>query len=284
MSEKMVILGVDVLLGSGVTITPSSEVATMESANILDHRPGVPWRASTAAGETLTIDFGEEVDIDTLAIIGHNGSLDAEVRIEISNDAGFASLLYDETAELWPPVYGLGEGGLGNYFGGYVDPAELGVFVSLRAIRLGAVYSARYLRLTFTDTNSPISAIEVGKVMAGIGDQFESNFGHGWEEDEVDRSVQRSTDGGALIIQERPTFPRVTVALPNLRKSEALTTVKTLKRTNGRKKPVLLLLEPDASPSTLYRTSIYGIFSDYSSTRYPRADRAIWSFTIDGLV
>lgn len=284
MSEKMVILGVDALLGSSVSITASSAVASMPATNILDHRPGVVWRATGASAETLTVDFGEEVDLDTLAVIGHNGSLDATVRVEIATDAGFATVLFDQTYELWPPVYGLGEGGLGNYFGGYVDPQELGAFVSLRAIRLGAVYSARYMRLTFTDTSSPISAIEVGKVMAGIGDQFASNFAHGWREDEVDRSVQRLTDGGALVVQERPIFPRLTVTLPNLRKSEAITTVKTLKRTNGRKRPVLVLLEPDASDSTIYRTSIYGMFSNYSETEYPRFDRAVWSFTVDGLV
>jgi len=289
MTANHLILGDrDFVHRSGVTVTASSAVAGMPAANILDFRPGVRWRAATATAETITVDFGETVDIDTFAVVGHNGSLDATVEAEIAEDgdAAFAAPVYTSPAavELWPPVYGLGEGGFGKYFGGYVDPEELGVFVALAVERLGAVYSGRYLRLTFNDPSSAIGAFEAGVLMAGGATVLERDVAFGYELDEVDPSDQRRTDGGGMIVTARAITPRMRVTFPALSRSEALTVIPTLKRQVGRQRPILVSVDPAGSASTFYRSTIFGLVSSYTPTRFRAPDRAEVSMTIDGLV
>ena len=77
---------------AGVSVSASSAEAGMPAANVLDFRPGVPWRATSATAETLTVDFGEDVDVDTVAVVGHNGSLDATAALDLAAD-GDAALI-----------------------------------------------------------------------------------------------------------------------------------------------------------------------------------------------
>jgi hypothetical protein len=286
MTEKIAILAGDLVARSGTTVTASSTAsATVPASNVQNMRPGKAWRATGAAGETLTFDFGEASDVSAVAIVGHNGSLDGVWRVELSDASDFSVLVADSgELEMWPPVYGLGEGGFGDYLGGYVDPSELGVFVALSVWRAGAVYEARYMRLTLTDTGSPIGAVQVGAVLAGRELSFERNFAHGWTWDEVDLSQQVRTEAGGVIVQEAPVFPRLSFTLPALSKAEALTDVQTLRRAIGRRKPVLVMLAPDAEPARFYRQTIYGLISEASGIQFPRADRAVQAFTVDGLV
>lgn len=286
MTAKIAILADDLAARSTTTVTASTTAsATVPAANVQNMRPGKVWRATGATAETLSFDFGVASDVSAVAIVGHNGSLDATWRVTLSDVADHSVALADSgELEMWPPVYGLGEGGLGDSLGGYVDPATLGVFVALSVWRAGTTYSPRYMRLTLTDGNSPIGAVEVGAVIAGRELAFERNFAHGWSWDEVDASQQHRTEGGSVIVQGAVVFPRLSFALPGLSKSEALTDVQTLRRSIGRRKPVLVMLEPEAAPSRFYRTTIYGLISDASPTAFPRVDRATQSFVVDGLV
>lgn len=286
-ANHLILGGRDWVRRAGVTVTASSAAAGMPAANALDYRPGVPWQAATATAETLTVDFGENVDVDTVVIVGHNGSPDATVAAALAadGDAAFAAPVYSGAAvDLWPPVYGYGEGGFGYHFKGYADPDDLGVYVSASAIQLGAVNRGRYLRMTFNDPSSPIGAMRVGALMAGVGTAFARNFAFGYTIDQVDPSEQTRTDGGGVIVSARAIFPRVTVTFPALSKSEGLTLAQDLGRRVGRQAPIFLALDPAASAATFYRTSIYGVVSQSSGVRFIGPDRATLSLTIDGLL
>lgn len=272
---------------AGVSVSASSAEAGMPAANVLDFRPGVPWRATSATAETLTVDFGEDVDVDTVAVVGHNGSLDATAALDLAadGDAAFASPVYAGSAvDLWPPLYDFGDGPYGYNFDGYASPDELGAYVPLSVIQLGAAYTGRYLRMTFNDPSSAIGKFQAGTLMAGQATAFERQYSHNFEIEQVDESDQRRTDGGGLIITARPIYPRFRVSFNSLSKSEALTTMQTLLRLRGRQRPVLFSLDPTASAATFYRQTIFGVISRASPIAFPRHDRARVSLTIDGLI
>ena len=286
MPEKMLILGVNLLFSNDAyAISSSSEVGNMVDDNVANQRPGKPWRADTATAEYVRIDAAAEIAIDTAAIIGHDASLSGMVQITITNNSDFTDDgTYQETHDIWPPIYGLGEGGLGQYLGGYVDPAENDAFVAVSPIRLTSQVAGRYIEFRFTDTGHVTGKMTVGAVMAGIGKQYVRNFGYPYDLGEVDPSDHIVTDGGAVIVDEKPNYTKFVITLPAMSKSEALTDMRTMQRLSGRKKAILVVLFPDASVSEIYQTSIYGLVESASLIRHYGTDRASVQLTIRGLI
>lgn len=286
MAEKVSFLAIDDLQKSGVTVTASSTAsALMPASNVQDYRPGVVWRATGAAAEWLLIDHGANAYVDTVAVVGHNASLYGKLRVRRGPDPAFATHTVD-TAEfdIWPPLYGRGEGGRGRYRGGYVPPGELGVVLPVRTVHLGAVYEGRYTRIDLADTGSPIGAIEAGVVMAGVRESFLYNFSNGWQADVVDPSEQFDTDAGGTLVLPRTPYDELVLPFKGFTRSEAITRISTIKRVNGKRKPVLVELFPDAPAALRYRTTYYGLFTSWTPSTHLAFNTASQSFTIKGLL
>lgn len=268
----------------GVTPTVSSTLnSTFPASNLAVVAPGARWQASTATGETVRYDHGEAVPIDTIAIVNHNGTLDGTVTVTITNDASYATDgTYQETVDLWPPIYGYGQQ-YGKYYGGYVPTDELGVYLPLRLIRLSSQVEARYMEYSFTDSGISSGGIRVGYLMAGAATEFERNFGFGYEMDEVDLSDLDFTEGGAPVIDEGVVVPEWRITLPALARDEALTKIRDIKRRRGRRLPIVVSLFPTASTAIVNQTSIYGLARDWSPARHFALDRATQTFTVRGL-
>lgn len=286
MGEKLSFLAIDALQRSGVTVTASSTAsALMAPENVRDYRPGAVWRSTGIGAEWLLIDHGASVYVDLVAVIGHNHSLFGRLRVRRSDDVTFASHSVD-TGEFdtWPPLYGRGESGRGLYRGGYVPPGELGLVLPVRTVYLGAPYAGRYTRIDMSDAGSPIGAQEVGVVMAGVRESFEFNFSHGWQADVVDPSEQFDTDAGGTLVLPRTPHDELVLPFKRFTRSEAVTRISTIKRTNGKRRPVLVELFPDAELPLRYRTTYYGLFRDWSSSTFTHTDVAVQAFTIKGLI
>lgn len=265
MAEKGLFLYDNTLWRPGVTLTASSEALPV--SRLLDYRPGRKWRATGDTAEWVKVDHGAVVDIDTVFVYAMNAtnqpSLDATVRVRISANADMSSPLFDETFEIWPPVTGYGDlYGIG--YGGYPVLSAFAAFTQRRLIRLGAMYSARYLRLDFADPSNPSGYIEVGIVMAGQGYQPTRNFTFGWDVDHDDPSEQDETDGGAVLITARPSARVLSLAMGKIPLGEALGYVDDMKRIVGRKRPLLFAPFPDGSLNRIYRTTIYGVVKTWA--------------------
>lgn len=288
---KGLILAEDLHQASTAVIVASSASAGAPASNLADMRPGQILRFTGATGETIRVDHGASVTADTVVIVNHDASLDGTVRLTITENSDYSDDgTYQQTHDLWPPVFGLGEGGLGQYMGGYVPPEDRGAFLPYRPLRLktaGGVlsqFAGRYWEYSFTDASHSTGLFSVGYVMAGTATQFATNFGYPFDIDEVDPSEIEETDGGAVIVTEREAYGAMRLEWPALSRSQGLTAVRALKRLVGRKRPVFAMLFPDTAEAELYQTSIFGIFEDYSPTRHSALDRASQSFTIRGLI
>lgn len=281
MAEKGLLLYDNTLWRDGVTLTASSEALPV--SRLLDYRPGRKWRATGDAAEWIKADHGAAVDIDTVLIYASNAttqaSIEATARIRISANSDMSSAVKDETYELWPPVTGFGEN-FGQGFGGYPNLSEFNAYPQRRLIRLGAMYSKRYLRIDFADAANPAGYFEAGIVMAGVAYPLPVNFSNDWEVGNIDPTEHRPTDGGSVLIQAKTGWREAAFELQQFPLSAALTAIDDLQRIAGKKRPVLWVPFPGGALSTIYRTSIYGLMTDPTLIRGTSFDRAAVRFKI----
>lgn len=283
MTEKALILGENVHEAGAFTGSAAID-GTQSIGNLLDPLPGIRFGASGFSDVLVRIDHGAAVTVDTIGIVNFLASLDGTVRVTVTDNADYVSdPVFQESYELWPPVYGFGEE-FGRYYGGYVDPSEVGDFLPRRLIRLDEQIEGRYFEYRFNDPSGTGDGFKLGYLMAGIGVQFERNFAFPYDLDEVPLDDVEETDGGGLILDEGAIYPTMRIAFPALRRAELFSTVRAIKRSRGYSKPVFIALFPDAGPVLLHQSSIYGVFSSWGAGSVTHFDNAQQDFTIRGLI
>jgi hypothetical protein len=246
----------------GVTITASS--AATPARRVASDRPGRRWRAEDSAA-VLWIDFGAPVTARHGALIGHNLGLTGTIRWTLTDDPAaqadpdMANLIWDREDEAWQPVAGLGYDAFGQSLGGYPDLEALGGYDARRVFDYGGSLSARYLRIAVSD---PEVLPAIGVVIHGQGFQPNENVSFGWSIRWLDPAEQIETEGGQIPTPSGPPVRELSVALDHLDRGEALFAANDLHRIAGRRRPVLIELEPQADAPTGYRTSLYGYFTD----------------------
>lgn len=283
MGEKALILGDNVHDGATLSGSPPID-ATFALENLADPMPGERFGAAGYSDVLVRFDHGEEVVIDTIGMVNFDASLSGAVQITITGNSDYTDDgTFQESFDLWPPMYGFGEK-FGEFFGGYVDPDAVGIFQPRRLIRLGAQYKGRYVEYRFNDSDGSGDGFKLGYVMAGIGIQFERNFAFPYELDEIPVEEPIETDGGGLILNGGSIYSTMRIAFPALRRSELMSTVRALKRSRGYSKPVFVALFPDADIVLLNQTSIYGVFSRWGAGTVSHFDVAGQDFLIRGLI
>ena len=102
-----------------------------------------------------------------LALIQHNLSYDGVITLQAGSAPGTSDLM-DQAYPAWEPLFGLGEGGLGQYgLGGYLTPEQVQTFFpagTLRIIYFDEV-RARYWRLLLEDADNPNGYLQAGRVI-----------------------------------------------------------------------------------------------------------------------
>lgn len=270
MAEKGLWIYDNTLWRPGVTLTASTQ--RLAVSNLLDYRPGRKWSPTGKAAEWIHVDHGADVEIDTILLYAGSFVLGSTVRVRISNNADMSSPVYDQTPEIWPPVYGFGIN-YGFSYGGYPNLTAFAAFTQRRLIRLGAVYTGRYLRLDFADPDNPLAYFDLGIVMAGMGWQPSRNFRFNWDTGHEDPTEHHDTDGGDVLIHAKPSHRVLSVAFGNLELDEVLAQGDDMQRIVGKKRPVLFVPFPDGSLNRIYRTSIYGLPAAWQPIRHTSALR-----------
>ena len=179
-------------------ITASSEAVNFPAANLQDPLRAVTWRSQGAADQYLTIDKGAIRLCMVIALVSHNLSYQAQIKVKSSNSAAFDVLEREEiTFDAWEPVMGYGEGGYGMHgYGGLPLEADRLFYTPnpIRILYLDPV-EARYERITFVDPDNPDGYIEVGLLFCGLYDEY-PNPEFGFNHDARDESEHNYTPGG----------------------------------------------------------------------------------------
>lgn len=155
----------------------------------------------------LDFDFGTSRTVRVFALANHNCSRTAVWRIQLGNTPG-ASDIYDSGDQLiWRISFDTGvlEWEDANWWAGNYDDENIGgPFAAIFAA--AADYSARYMRITITDTFNAAGYVQLGRVFAGIGinPKYNKSYGEGdsWES----LSQVETTPGGTDYFDERRSY------------------------------------------------------------------------------
>lgn len=199
----------------------------------------------------MDIDIVTAKPVGVVALVGHNLSASAKVRVRGSTESAFASPTYDSGwVDCWPAGVipeGLLEWGDENFWMGTVS-AELRAGYSTPYINLiSARPSLRYWRIEIDDITNPSSHVDIGRVVIADTWQVQSNMSGGASLVHEDRSTTEESIGGEEYHDQRKIFRVFRFSLDNLTESEAHSKVLDLQRLEGTTGQILCI--PNSSDS-----------------------------------
>lgn len=181
-----------------VSLTVTSEESEYPKEYLQVSRPSWRWRSTSAAEQEITWDNGEELGADMFAIVNSNLTADSELHLELATDAGYSTLVLDETFDGQLPYYGLGEGPLGLIaLGGYTYPNRY-IPILYHIFAAGTV-AYRYGRLTITDAGNADGYVEAGRII--VSHSWQPTINHNWNathDIEKDSQIEFTPAGGAM--------------------------------------------------------------------------------------
>lgn len=235
----------------GVTLTASSEIATLPVSNLLTPHIAKKWRSQEEGAEggdhQIDIDFGisgyddfetgdpvTDIGVDVVALIGVNMTRNARIRLEASRDPSFESLEY---------YY--------DFADANVDPR-----FKIAVVQLPSVVIARYWRIYVTDS---IFTLEAGRLVMARCFQPAVNFTYGYQIGYVDLSRVARSRGGQQHVDEGNSYRQAQIQFDFLTELEAFESVLELDRVAGLHDDILVILEPYAA--NIGQKTIWGLVS-----------------------
>ena len=192
-----------------------------------DHEPNLPiantqrynnsrvFRTSTTADIEILFDWDEPVFLEAFTLWRHNLTSQAQIRIELFNEAGqTGDLIFDSGLLLADVPKNLGDLVWGK------DPLGVSTYTNwetaTRAIWFDETYVVMSGRLTVSNPGNPDGYLEVGRIYAGetFSPTINLDLGHVFQWD-TDVKAQ-PTAGGTVHTLEAATYRRLTFNLSHL--------------------------------------------------------------------
>lgn len=271
--------------GAG-TLSGGSWNSNYPLSNLLTSQPGRVARSSNdAEASTLfVLDLGSAQSMQMFALINHNLSPGSTVRVRVSNnsDGSSPSLDVTENVDVTSVVWGSlpwgsfpWRGVVAGALGGYV-------FFYLHS----SAVSGRYLLIDISDEDKVDGYVEIGCLLAGVPFVPAVNISFGANLGVVDDSRAERGVGAGLYAQQKPKRRRVSGPLEYLTESEALDDLFDMQDSVGRSKGVLFVLDPEETPATRQRRTIYGTFTELAPIehRSPTDAPYAWAFALEELI
>jgi hypothetical protein len=222
------------LVDTAPVITATSSNLLLPVSNIVNAHIARKWRGSTAGGDSIIIDLGSLISIDTIAAFGVTG-----------DTITFKASAIDPTGSL-------GELAFGSFT---VDQNYLS-----QVMLIGGPISARYIRISVT--NGVSGLVEVGRAFVGLKTQFTYNYVKGWQRTWNDRSLRSKTRGGQTQIFSDSVYRTYDVTFDFLTQSDRDGFIETVDRVNAMKTDVLFITNP--ASANLSRDSVWGLMTTLS--------------------
>lgn len=258
------------------TFSAGSWELTLPLANLQDADVSKKARSTDATtGSTrIDIDLGAASwPIRGIALIGHNLSLAAQVRVYGDDAANFASPNYDPGIEnAYPVIYGASDTIWGITPGAVALTAvEFADGVRHPFIHLpSSAQTERYWRIDITDTGNSDGYVEIGRLVAFQGWQPTTNPQVGSRIAFVSESETVPTDGGTFRHRARPRYRRMFFTIPMLELDESLIQVTELLRRIGTTEQVFYV-QDIADTIHLHRRSMLATLQEATALEFPVA-------------
>ena len=268
------------------TATLSASSQALPVSRLQDMRPGRVWRATGCANETITVDFGAITGFDALTVVNHNEDANGTIRAELSTDAGFTDLVYDQTKAGLEPDAGLGDDGFGDSLGGTPLDGDPYKSQSLSVFRFGGRLYGRYARFTFVNPDLAAGYIQAGRVGAYLEYQPEDTGAeYGWSWRWNDPSQITDTERSVFTVN-RPRYRVMTFKMPAVKQSEAFGPINRMRKVLGKSKDMIVSACPgeywDANAAQV--ATIYGLMAEDAGIDNPFFQRFATQITARELV
>lgn len=260
--------------------TPSvtSEHADYPKEYLSISLPSFKLRSTSAAVQVWEWDLGADYWVDSYCSVNHNFSPTCEIQLEVSTDAGYSSLVVDETFWGALPLYGLGSGYLGlSGLGGFDDALH---HQTLRPYFFSGG-AGRYVRVTVTDTSNPAGFVEAGRIIVGSAwsPAKNHNWGIGKYVNPGTRQLERTPGAGGRTSAGEP-YMVIRVGFSWLDEVEdfALQRILLAYGDNG---GVVLVPYPDAGSIRQTSYAVYGVLHNWTQSTRNRLQRYVAGFDVE---
>lgn len=207
------------LLGAGVTLSLEgfTEDVSRPLDRLWDRRSSRRCPLLSAKIGSLTVDFGDAVEVDHVAIINHNLTPSTTLRIQANTTNSFV-----ETTPL---------------------DQMFDVSAPDALAELGEIATYQYWRLTINDATRSSPDILLGQLILGVMIQFLRNPDWSFKEEEQHETIQHETDGGAQWNYTK--FRRHVFSLPwsTMRENRLQDLRDLVGRVGGGRTPFLMVLD-----------------------------------------
>lgn len=215
---------------TGGTITASSEASGYPVTGLNDYIVATKWRSTGDTDEWVKIDFGAAMNITDVAIIGHNFTSGATVKVQGNATDAWGAPSVDETITWREYIMDK------NFTGG----------------------SYRWWRIHIADGANPDGYVEFGYPFLGPSLTLGDIIGREFSMIYVENSIMHVTRTGQMYGDPGITQRLWTFSLPHVSGSE-LTNLDTLWDTVGKHRPFILFIDED---DTTNNPPVFGIFNE----------------------
>lgn len=246
---------------------------TLPRSNLQNRVLGKVARSTlaTLASTQLDMDMVATKPTKIIALVNHNFSLTAQVRIRGSEVSNFATSVYDSGwLPVWPAVFtetDLDWEDDNWWTGQYTDEQRAGYTAAYIHV-MSTIVRARYWRVEIDDTANAAGYVELGRVFIGTAWQPLTNMSYGapigWE---TKTAVQEAL-GGAEYFQRRTPYRVQNIALDWLTLADAMGNAFEIQRRAGIDAEVLWVFDPDDTIQALRRRFL-GRLQQLSPVQYP---------------
>lgn len=273
------------------TLTASSEAIAV--SNLQSFQLGEVWRTTSVIDEYVQADLGQSEYMPYIALMRHNLSGGACIRIQISNNSDMSSPVYDVEFWAWPSIVGYDED-LYDIDIGYDGVPILDNFLATQYYSTfllsdtalaktntanDGTYTGRYLRITITDGGSTDNYIQAGWLGAGSLIQPAYDIDFNAELEWVDASDSYLSYGQNTWINQKNKYRVASFSFSFLSENEARNQFFQLRAQAGSSKPVIYIPYLENS-FRAYSDTIYGIIQANAPIRQVRKNYTGISYAI----
>jgi len=241
--------------------------------------------ADLASGSTVILgDFGTDRDIRIFAVLRHNATSAATVRLQLYSDAGRTVQVADTgVLPLWPPFYPPGSLPWGHpaaWTGGAITTEDLaGEPLDFHHV-FPAPVVCRAFKVTFSDPANPDGYFELARLMLAPGWQSPYGFDFGSGVQWVDPSAAVKSLGGVRYYDRKSLYRTVTGKL-DLTEAVGAGWWMEMQRRLGVTGELFFVYDPDDAYQALKQRSFLASFRELSPLENPYLNRNSVAFALE---
>ncbi len=234
------------------SITGGSWVATLPLANLKNRLFSRVARSTGLAlsQTTFTLDMGQPQPIRLFALVAHNLSVTARVRLEAADAPDFATTVFDQTFDAWGSAANAAwsiaqlEWESDNYWLGTYTSEQIEGFTAVSQHVLPGEEVARYWRVTIKDPDNTDGYVEAGRVFIGSAAQATINYAWGASLGYEFGTVVETSLSGAEFFDVREGVRVFRCVLQHMADDEAYGTFLEIVRRGGVHSEIMVIPDP----------------------------------------